>query len=123
MAVACWGLGGIPIPERIWLRKRVAPKAATRMAMSQLTAPSVMKPTWPRALMNRKPLRAARPGMRASTVASPGARAVIVPSAATDTTPSPLVTLQLGAKLSPFSTPPSTLAKLSPLRVWRAACC
>ena len=120
LAVDCCGLAGIPIPERIWEMNRLAPKAATRKAISQFTAPSVMKPTWPRALMNRKPLRAARPGIVASTVASPGVRAVIVPSSATLTTPSPLVTFQLGWKASPFSTPESTEAKLPPSRVWRA---
>ena len=41
LAVDCWGLAGMPIPERIWDTNRLAPKAATRIAISQLIAPSV----------------------------------------------------------------------------------
>ena len=69
--------------------------------------------------MKRKPLRAARPGILPSTVASPGVMAVIVTLASTLTTPSPLVTLQLGAKLLPLSVLESREAKLSPLLVCR----
>ena len=53
--------------------------------------------------MNKKPLFAARPGIFASIVASPGLIAVTVPSWETLRFSDPLETFQVGINLEPLS--------------------
>ena len=53
--------------------------------------------------MNRKPLLAARPGILASIVASPGLIPVTVPSWATIKFSDPLETFQVGRNFEPLS--------------------
>jgi len=64
LAVDCCGLGGIgPCPREFCEMNRDGTKGPPPEAMSPvIRAVRCEKPTWPRALITGKPLRAARPG-------------------------------------------------------------